>query len=152
MRSPSCTSPRHACSWLLQVFYGMDYLSPERSQRLDQLRSELLSHLKLVPDALLVIEEYDKLDCEARAMWRQLLQHPERANVSWTRAIVMMESNLGMSELEQMLTAVGNRSQASSATKHIGHVLFVYHTALPTCPLLHRASNCRSCTTAPGWP
>jgi hypothetical protein len=38
-------------------------------------------------------------------MWRQLLQRPEGANVSTlARAVVLLESNLGMSELEAMLT------------------------------------------------
>lgn len=66
-----------------QVFYGMDYLIAERSSRLEALRDQLLSHIQACPESLIVVEEYDKLDCDARGLWRQLLQHPERANVSW---------------------------------------------------------------------
>jgi len=43
------------------------------------------------PDgAALKVEEYDKLDCAARGMWRQLLQHPERANISSTRWVCLI--------------------------------------------------------------
>jgi hypothetical protein len=63
------------------------------------------SHLRQHADAVVVVEEYDKLDCAARSMWRQLLQRPQDANVSTLqRAVVLLESNLGMSELEGMLS------------------------------------------------
>ncbi len=68
-----------------QVLYGMDYLTTERDTRLAGVRDALLSHLRFAPDALVVVEEYDKLDCDTRGMFRQLLQHPEVANVSWNR-------------------------------------------------------------------
>mmetsp|Transcript_31063 Transcript_31063/g.68966 ORF Transcript_31063/g.68966 Transcript_31063/m.68966 type:complete len:225 (+) Transcript_31063:187-861(+) len=42
-------------------------------------------------------------------MLRQLLQHPEMANATFSRAIVLLESNLGFSELEQMLSAAGGQ-------------------------------------------
>lgn len=61
--------------------------------------------------SLLVVEEYDKTDCESRGLLRQLLQHPELANTSWSRSVVLLESNLGMSQLQQMLAAVGRREQ-----------------------------------------
>jgi hypothetical protein len=64
----------------------MDYLSGQAEARLDAARHEVVSHLAAAPDALLVIEEYDKLDCQARGMWRQLLQHPERANITSHRS------------------------------------------------------------------
>jgi hypothetical protein len=63
----------------------MDYLVPERAGRLAALREALLAHLRAAPESLIVIEEYDKLDCDARGLWRQLLQHPERANITWDR-------------------------------------------------------------------
>lgn len=70
---------------LLQVVYGLDYLVSESASRLDALRAEVVSHLAASPEALLVVEEYDKLDCSARGLWRQLLQHPERANITSNR-------------------------------------------------------------------
>lgn len=75
-----------ACACLpvrcLQVIYGMDYARDQAAARVDAVRHEVISHLSAAPDALLVIEEYDKLDCAARGLWRQLLQHPERANIT----------------------------------------------------------------------
>lgn len=111
-----------------KVFYGMDYLVAERAVRLAALRDALLSHLRLCPESLIVVEEYDKLDCEARGLWRQLLQHPERANVSWERAIVIMESNLGMSELEQLLSTVGGRAKISpeDAERRVRDLVFAH--------------------------
>lgn len=67
------------------MVYGVDYLVSEAASRLDALRSEVMRHLAATPDALLVVEEYDKLDCDARGLWRQLLQHPERANITSNR-------------------------------------------------------------------
>lgn len=60
----------------------MDYIQQEAAAKLDAVRHEVVTHLAAVPDPLLVIEEYDKLDCGARGLWRQLLQHPERANIT----------------------------------------------------------------------
>jgi hypothetical protein len=68
-----------------QVVYGQDYLAPEAGDRLAALRREVLGHLAGGRDTLLVVEEYDKLDCAARGMWRQLLAHPERANLTGHR-------------------------------------------------------------------
>lgn len=65
----------------------MDYLAHQAVSRLDAVRAEVVGHLSAAPDALLVIEEYDKLDCAARGMWRQLLQHPEVANITSHRWI-----------------------------------------------------------------
>lgn len=62
-------------------------------------------------DSILVIEEYDKLSCPTRAMFRQFLQHPDVANITLQRTIVLMESNLGMTDLEQLLTAAKDRSK-----------------------------------------
>jgi hypothetical protein len=67
------------------VVYGLDYLLPESAARLEALRGEVVGHLAAAPDSLLVVEEYDKMDCAARGLWRQLLQHPERANITNNR-------------------------------------------------------------------
>lgn len=74
---------------LLQVLYGMDYLQHQAEERLDAVRREVISHLTAAPDALLVIEEYDKLDCATRGLWRQLLQHPEVANITSHRWVAV---------------------------------------------------------------
>ncbi|GBF93149.1 hypothetical protein Rsub_05880 [Raphidocelis subcapitata] len=115
-----------------KVFYGMDYLVSERAPRLSALRDALLAHLRAFPEALLVVEEYDKLDCDARGLWRQLLQHPERANVTWDRAVVVLESNLGMSELEQLLTTTGrNNVTAEQAERSLRELVFSHWQRSP---------------------
>ena len=40
-----------------------------------------------VSDPLIVIEEYDKLDCPSRGMLRQLMQSPDMANASLNRSV-----------------------------------------------------------------
>jgi hypothetical protein len=49
-----------------------------------RLTEPLVSYRPLVC-AVLVIEEYDKLDCPTRAFFRQLLEHGRVANVSLNR-------------------------------------------------------------------
>jgi len=68
-----------------QVLYGMDYLSSERDRQHAFLRSAVLDHLRRAPMSLLVIEEYDKLDCPTRAMLRQLIGSSRASNTSMAR-------------------------------------------------------------------
>jgi hypothetical protein len=63
----------------------MDYTAEEQSQRLAAVAESLRVHLARSPDALIVVEEYDKLDCAARGLWRQLLQNPEVHGLRWDR-------------------------------------------------------------------
>ena len=65
-----------------QVLYGMDYLAGERERQLAALRGALLGHLGAHPEALIVVEEYDKLDCPTRGFLRQLLEGARTGNVS----------------------------------------------------------------------
>ncbi|KAG2448912.1 hypothetical protein HYH02_006260 [Chlamydomonas schloesseri] len=90
-----------------KVLYGLNYLEGDRAGQLGQVRAAVLDHLRSTPNPLLVVEEYDKLDCDSRGLLRQLVRHPELANSSMSRAIVLLESNLGFLELEAMLTAAG---------------------------------------------
>ena len=71
----------------VQVLYGMDYLSSERDQQHAFLRGAVLDHLRRAPTALLVIEEYDKLDCPTRAMLRQLIGSSRAGNTSMARCL-----------------------------------------------------------------
>lgn len=68
-----------------QVMYGMDYVEGERQEQHNRVREAVLEHLKRYPAALLVVEEYDKLDCPSRAVLRQLLSNPREANLSSAR-------------------------------------------------------------------
>ena len=45
-----------------------------------------LSVLVQVGNALIVIEEYDKLDCPTRAMFRQLFENLHTANITASRS------------------------------------------------------------------
>ncbi|KAG2485546.1 hypothetical protein HYH03_015714 [Edaphochlamys debaryana] len=90
-----------------KVLYGMSYVESERASQLDAVRNAVMDHLRSTPNPLLVVEEYDKLDCDSRALLRQLVRHPELANATMNKAIVLLESNLGFLELEAMLTAAG---------------------------------------------
>lgn len=58
-----------------KVVYGLDFPAAVRGQQLEAVRAELLAHCNNVKDPMVVIEEYDKLDCSARTMLRQLLEH-----------------------------------------------------------------------------
>ena len=62
--------------------YGMDYMLSEREQQHRLLREALITHLQQHPQSLLVIEEYDKIDCPTRGMFRQMLENPQTHNVS----------------------------------------------------------------------
>ena len=69
------------------MLYGLDYLSSERDQQHAFLRTAVLDHLRRAPTALLVIEEYDKLDCPTRAMLRQLIGSSRAGNTSMGRCL-----------------------------------------------------------------
>lgn len=96
-----------------KVLYGMDYTADERQQQHGALRAALLEHLRQAPESLLVIEEYDKLDCSMRGFFRQLLESGQVANVTLNRAIVVLESNLGYLELHDLLLKAKDRSRIS---------------------------------------
>ena len=70
-----------------QVLYGMDYISSEREEQHALLRAALIEHVRNSPEALLVIEEYDKLDCATRGFFRQLLENARAANVTLDRCV-----------------------------------------------------------------
>ncbi|KXZ47581.1 hypothetical protein GPECTOR_34g740 [Gonium pectorale] len=98
-----------------KVLYGMSYLESDRASQLSAVRDAVLDHLRSTSNPLLVVEEYDKLDCESRGMLRQLVRHPELSNASMSRAIVLLESNLGFLDLEAMLTAAGGNKSKITA-------------------------------------
>lgn len=106
--------PGHACTGY-KVLYGMDYVSAERAEQHAYLRAALLDHLKQVGNALLVIEEYDKLDCPTRAMFRQLFENLHSANITSGRPIILLEANTGYTQLHQMLEDVGGDRTKISA-------------------------------------
>lgn len=112
-----------------KVIYGLDFMEEERDAQLATVRSAILQHSRTASDPLIVIEEYDKLDCASRAMLRQLISNPEAANTTLSRGIILLESNLGMSELEQLMVlsrSGSSRGQASAeaAEKALRNAVF----------------------------
>jgi hypothetical protein len=69
----------------LQVLFGLDYTADDQQHQLAKVRERVVDHLQTAPEGLLVIEEYDKLSCEARAMLRQVIQYPHLVNVTTRR-------------------------------------------------------------------
>ena len=55
------------------------------SSSMQLLRAALMEHVRSHPEALIVIEEYDKLDCATRGFFRQLLENARTADVSLDR-------------------------------------------------------------------
>lgn len=97
-----------------KVVYGMDYVAEHRASQHSLLRASLLSHLGGVRRALLVIEEYDKADCDTRAMLRQLLNNLQIANITGAAPIVLMESNTGYTQMHKLLQNAGDRSRVDA--------------------------------------
>ncbi|BDA43300.1 probable chaperone protein ClpB [Coccomyxa sp. Obi] len=94
-----------------KVLYGMDYISSEKEQQLALLRASLLEHCSQYPEALIVVEEYDKLDCSTRGFLRQLFENARAANVTLDRSVIILESNSGYLQLHELLQAAGHRGK-----------------------------------------
>lgn len=105
-----------------KVLYGMDYLEEEKTNQHMALRTSVLSHLKKAPESLIVIEEYDKLDCHMRGFFRQLLENSMSANVSLAKAVVLLESNLGWTQLHELLESYKG-DQSSISAEHAQRTL-----------------------------
>lgn len=85
----SCAKVAPQCTITRQVIYGIDYTADQRARQHALLRDAILAHVAAAPESLLVVEEYDKLDCDSRALFRQLLENPQVANVSMARCTVV---------------------------------------------------------------
>ncbi|KAK9867882.1 hypothetical protein WJX84_011423 [Apatococcus fuscideae] len=98
----------------LKVFSGLDYVSIDRAQQHAALKTALLEHLRKMPQALIVIDEYDKMDCDTQFMFKQLIQGSHNVDVSMNRAIVVLESNAGFEDLHQLLVKTRDRSKINA--------------------------------------
>ena len=65
----------------------MDFTVSERDQQHHLLKAAIMEHVKYSPETLLVIEEYDKLDCQTRGLLRQLVDSPHSTNASLSRFV-----------------------------------------------------------------
>lgn len=59
------------------VILGMDFTKESREMQHAMIKEAILSHAKRFTESLIVVEEYDKLDCDTRSMFRQIINHPE---------------------------------------------------------------------------
>ena len=78
----------------VQVLYGMDYTVTEQERQHEMLKHSILDHLKHSPETLLVIEEYDKLDCPTRGLLKQLIDSPHSTSMSLSRSGQLDSGNL----------------------------------------------------------
>ena len=94
-------------SLVRQVLFGMDYSSNDVDAQHQLLQESLMDHLAVYPQSLIVIEEYDKLDCHMRGFFRQMLQGNQLASGNRTASlrdsIVVLESNMGQTVLHGLL-------------------------------------------------
>ncbi|KAL6766902.1 hypothetical protein ACKKBG_A37835 [Auxenochlorella protothecoides x Auxenochlorella symbiontica] len=111
--SEAMKCPGHDCSGY-KVMYGMDYVASERAEQQGLLRSALIDHVRRTPEALIVVEEYDKLDCGMRGFFRQFLENGAVGNVTLNKAIILLESNLGYLQLLGLLKASRSRAEVTA--------------------------------------
>lgn len=116
-RAPSCDPGGQDCPGY-RVIFGTDYLAAERDQQASRLRASVLGHLQKYPESVLVIEEYDKVDCQSRSMLRQLLDKGISGNVSAARSIIVLEANTGSSHMYKLLQKAGSRERLSPELAH----------------------------------
>ncbi|DBA91747.1 hypothetical protein WJX77_012496 [Trebouxia sp. C0004] len=110
-----------------KVLQGMDHINAERAQQHWYLKNSVLKHLHQYQQSLLVIEEYDKLDCPTRAVLRQMITASISTNVSMDKSIIILESNLGQSQLHKMLIQAGDRKQVRAEDAHSSLRNLVYN-------------------------
>eukprot|EP00740_Mantoniella_antarctica_P023277 CAMPEP_0198679992 /NCGR_PEP_ID=MMETSP1468-20131203/3812_1 /TAXON_ID=1461545 /ORGANISM="Mantoniella sp, Strain CCMP1436" /LENGTH=121 /DNA_ID=CAMNT_0044419481 /DNA_START=303 /DNA_END=668 /DNA_ORIENTATION=+ len=79
-----------------KIIFGTDYTVAEQEEQGRMLRDAIIDHLRVFPEAVVVIEEYDKMGCPARGMLKQLLDKGTAANTTFYRAVFVLESNVGL--------------------------------------------------------
>ena len=123
--SPNLQCPGSDCSGY-KVLFGMDFTTDDREAQHAALRNALSEHMQNSPEAFLVIEEYDKLDCTMRGFFRQLLTGGMVGNFSLARSIIVLESNAGYTSLHKMLDKAGSREKISPerAQKELKDLVF----------------------------
>jgi ATP-dependent Clp protease ATP-binding subunit ClpA len=96
-----------------RVVFGLDYTPDEKPAALAAVKASILDHVASHPQSLLVIEEYDKLDCGARALLRSLLGAGagDAARAALARSVVVLESNAGYAQLHAMVEEAGDRER-----------------------------------------
>ena len=94
--------------------FGTDYLAAELAAQAAALRGSLVRHFEKHPESVLVVEEYDKVDCASRGVLRQLLDKGATGNATFTRSIVVLEANIGSAHMYKLLSAAPSREALSA--------------------------------------
>lgn len=63
----------------------MDYVASARAEQHELLKAGVFELVRYHPQSLLVVEEYDKLDCPTRGLLRQLVDSSHSTNVTLNR-------------------------------------------------------------------
>ena len=98
-----------------KVIFGTDYVTSEQEAQGRMLRDAVLEHLRVFPEAVVVIEEYDKMGCPARGVLKQLLDKGAAANATFHRAVFVLEANVGFVQIHRRLQEAVTR-----ATRRVG--------------------------------
>ena len=112
------------------VLFGMDYLADEHERQAAAIKESLERHLRTYPEAFVVVEEYDKLDCRARGFFRQLLDSGFGPGAA--RAVVLLESNAGYLDLHGLVAGPGRARDAlrpEEAQRTLKNVVFERYSA-----------------------
>lgn len=98
-----------------RIVFGLDYTAEDAPTALAALRTALLDHAAAHPQSLIVIEEYDKLGCDARAALRGLLAAApgDPARAALARSVVVLESNAAAAELHALVEAAPSRDDVA---------------------------------------
>jgi len=113
-RASDC--PGHDCGGY-RVVYGLDYTLADREEQSEHLVRNIMDHLRTHADSVVVIEEYDKLDCKSRGVLKQIFDKGFALNVTMQRSIFLLESNTGYGKIAEALGGVGGRQEDVDAEK-----------------------------------
>lgn len=95
-----------------KIIFGTDYVVTEQEAQGRMLRDAIIDHLRVFPEAVVVIEEYDKMGCPARGMLKQLLDKGAAANATFHRAVFVLESNVGFVQIHSHLRELSAASES----------------------------------------
>ena len=106
-----------------RILFGTSYLSDDADRKFSELRHNLVRHVRGYRESLVVIEEYDKMDCRSRGLLKELIDYALAEKIQWGRSIVILESNTGYLQLMQLLGGdkVGTTHALSDSGKEDDH-------------------------------
>lgn len=90
-------------------------MSDDKDRKFKELRHNLMNHVRGFRESLLVIEEYDKMDCKSRGLLKELIDHAQVEKIRWGKSVVILESNSGYLQLMKLLRET---TQGHSNSEH----------------------------------